>query len=182
MGRYRFVRAFIVSAAIVVISAAPAFAVMDTNTIGCRGSARIVGKDGTVYNISSDMEKAVIPREGTAAYDGLITKVTHDHGGKVEIKLGLFGVTIASWGPSANAHDKNSAAGTIQLPSALKYVLPGSYKVSGFHKGNEGGCSGHMTIEVAGGLTSSPAGIPVVVGSGLAAVGTLAAGRRKRVR
>lgn len=140
-------------------TAAPAGATFDENTIGCAGSATITDDDGATYDIDADDDRVVVPRVGSAAWQGSIATVTHNHSGEVRLELGPASVTVGEWGPAENAGDKSSASGTQELPEALANVPTGRYDVSGFHQGDEGRCSGSVTVEFEGSPFDTPIGV-----------------------
>jgi len=165
----------VVGFVLLVSAAAPAAAVIDPpNAIGCAGSAVIT--DGTKnYSVDATDTTVRVPREGTAAYNGSISTVTHDHSGSVDLKVATVMIQVGSWGPSKNASNAAQSAGTKVLPAALKNVPPGRYDVYGSHSGSEGRCSGHVTVDVVGSPLSSPFGMGVAVLSAVSALGLLLA-------
>ena len=140
---------------LLVAGAQPAAGIFTENTIGCAGSADITDGDTTVHVDANDAS-AVIPPQGSAAWEGSVETITHNHSGKVELKIGPGAVPLGSWGPSENADDEASASGVKELPEALGDVPPGSYDVRGHHEGDEGRCAGHMKIEIDGSPLSNP--------------------------
>ncbi len=154
--------------------AGPAAASFSTNTIGCAGSATIdgTGSDaGKTVTINATDSKATLLREGEAHWQGSITTTTHNHSGEVYIDLGWFDVTAGSWGPSKNASNQNSKSGVTKLPSALKWVPPGDYRIAGHHKGDEGECVGSIEIRLNGSIVGNPVGIAAIIGTILTAGG-----------
>ncbi|HEX9773984.1 MAG TPA: hypothetical protein VGB83_00170 [Actinomycetota bacterium] len=146
------------AAAVVLVTSAPAYATMEPpNAIGCHGSATITGEDGT-FEIDSDDDLAVIPSSGSAAWEGSITTVTHDHAGEVWADLGLeFGPidlnpSIGSWGESENAKDESMSSGVKEIPSFVKNLPPLLITIRGFHEGDEGRCDGFVAVDFDGKL------------------------------
>lgn len=145
--------------------AAPAAAEFTSNDVGCAGSA-VITDGAKQYTIDAKDTVAKVSAAGTADYQGSVSTVTHHHSGSIRLKVGPAGVTLGSWGPSANASNQSSKAGTKKLPAALGDVPPGKYEVTGQHRGDEGGCAGRMTLDV-----QAPASNPIVLGSlGLTAI------------
>lgn len=164
----------------VVLFASPAGAVIEPpNTIGCSGSARITDDDGKVFNADAADTKVVVPRSGSAAWEGSLGTVTHNHFGAVNLELGPTTIELGSWGVSKNDKDEKDRSGVRDLPSTLGGVPPGRYVVSGYHQGDEGRCEGFVEIEVQGNPLGHPAGAAAAVGT-LIGGGMLAfAGRPK---
>lgn len=176
--RGRWVARLIAGAAVgvgsVLAMAGPAAASFSTNTIGCAGSATIQGTGsdaGKTVTINATDSKATLLREGEANWQGSITTTTHNHSGKVYIDLGWFDVTAGSWGPSKNASNQNSKSGVTKLPSALKWVPPGDYRIAGHHTGDEGECAGSIDIRLNGSIVGNPVGIAAIIGTVLTAGG-----------
>ncbi len=144
---------------------APAGAVFDDNTVGCAGHATITGNDAKTYEADANDSTIKVPQEGTVAWQGSVQTITHDHAGEITVSVGPFDFTVDSWGPSKNDSNEPSKSGTRDMPSAIKNLPPGSYEISGHHKGNEGGCSGHATIEVQGSILGNAAGAVSVAGT-----------------
>ena len=144
-----FGAALFVTFAFFVAAAQPAGAVFTSNTVGCEGSAVLTAKDGTVYNANATDSLIKVPRDGGVAYQGSITTVTHDHAGEIDMEIAMFKVPLGTWGPRHNGSDTSTAAGVKDIPSAFAQVPPGKYRISGFHRGNEGGCAGWADIEIA---------------------------------
>jgi hypothetical protein len=154
--------------------ATPAGATITTNTIGCAGSATVNGTGGDAgktVTVNANDAKVTMLREGTADWQGSITTTTHNHSGQVVVDLGWFKITAGKWGPSANASNENSKSGQTKLPSALKYVPPGDYKITGYHQGDEGRCAGSIDVRFNGSLVSNPIGIAALIATILAAAG-----------
>jgi hypothetical protein len=118
-------------------------------------------------------------REGDVNWEGSVPTATHDNQGNVVIHLGLISVTAKTWGPSKNASNKVSRAGVAKIPSALKLVPPGEYKMTGYNSSDEGTCAGSMELRFTGSIVSTPAGIIAVIGTVIAAVGVVFAGIAK---
>ena len=149
----------------VVLLAAPAGAEFDDNSIGCSGSAVITDDDGETTTINADDSKVTVPTSGSAAWEGSIGTVTHNHFGVVNLEVGPTSIELGGWGVSENDDDEDRASGTKELPSMLGGVPPGLYAVSGFHQGDEGRCSGAVTVEVEGNPLTHPAGAGAAVGT-----------------
>lgn len=163
--RWRYFGPGLVAAIAVLLVAAPASAEFDDNTIGCAGSAVITDDDGETVTVDASDSKVTVPTSGTARWEGSIDTVTHNHFGVVNLEIGPTSVELGSWGVSENADDEDRARGTKQLPSTLGGVPPGLYAVSGFHQGDEGRCSGAVTVEVEGNPLTHPAGAGAAVGT-----------------
>jgi hypothetical protein len=175
----RLIAAAAVGAGAVLAFAAPASASFTTNTIGCAGSATISGTgsdSGKSVTINATDAKVTMLRQGVVNWHGSVTTPTHNNSGKVVIDLGYVKVTAGSWGPSTNASSKTSRSGVAHIPSALRYVPPGTYHMTGYHKGDEGECVGAMDVVFTGSILSTPVGIAAIIGTILSAFGVLFAG------
>ena len=170
----------LLAGAAVVGLAAPARATFTTNEVGCSGHATITGKNGKTYEVDAKDDEVKVPKDGTAAWQGAVTTVTHNHRGSVQLKLAFWGITLGSWGPSANAGGEPMKKGTKEIPSAVSLVPPGKYVVSGSHRGTEGGCSGNVTVEIEGSIFGSPVGIVSLGGTVLSALGLAVAAKARR--
>jgi hypothetical protein len=180
----RLIAAAAVGAGAVLAFAAPASAAFTTNTIGCAGSATISGTgsdSGKSVTINATDSKVTMLRQGVVNWHGSVTTPTHNNSGKVVIDLGYVKVTAGSWGPSKNASNKTSRSGVAHIPSALKYVPPGTYHMTGYHKGDEGECAGAIDVVFTGSIISTPVGIVAIVGTILSAFGVLFAGLARGV-
>ncbi len=163
------------------VAAPPATALLTSNEIGCDASTDITGADGRTYHIEATDKEAKVPTDGTAAWRGSLTTATHDHSGEVRLVVGRWDIVLGSWGPSANAAGETSAQGTLELPSFLEEVPAGRYKLTGFHRGTEGGCAGKMEVELERAAFSNIAGVSGLVGTGFfAALLLVSALARKR--
>jgi hypothetical protein len=164
---------------VILTGRSPASATFDSNDVGCSGHAVITPKGGASFTVDATQAKATVPREaGPVDYEGAVSTITHDHAGAVKVLLGPFGVKIYDW-KSANGSNAPSSKGTREYPAAIKKVPPGVYRVEGAHRGNEGGCTGHMDITVEGSPLSSPAGAGSLIALLLALAGVVASGRAK---
>jgi hypothetical protein len=161
----RVLVALVLGGGVLLVSAAPASATFTKNTVGCKGSAVITDKDGKTFSIDAADSKVKVPKEGSAAWQGSLGTVTHNHSGSVSLKVGLAKIELGSWGPSANASNQGSQSGVKEIPAAVKQLLPGKYVVSGSHNGDEGGCAGSIVVEVEGSALGTPAGIGVLIGT-----------------
>lgn len=161
-----------------LLSAVPAHATFTSNDIGCAGSADIVDRAKT-YHVNADHSTAKVPRQGEVHYDASVQTITHNHHGQVSLHVLGSSISVETWGPSANASDKNQKSGVRDLPSALKNVPPGKYVVEGFHKGDEGECSGQITIDLQGSAFSSPFVLASFAGTIVGAVLLVLAGFAK---
>jgi hypothetical protein len=180
----RLIAAAAVGAGAVLAFAAPASASFTTNTIGCAGSATISGSgsdSGKSVTINATDSKVTMLRQGVVNWHGSVTTPTHNNSGKVVIDLGYVKVTAGSWGPSKNASSKTSRSGVAHIPSALKYVPPGTYHMTGYHKGDEGECAGAIDVVFTGSIISTPVGIVAIIGTILSAFGVLFAGLARGV-
>ena len=171
----------IVVVAVVVSWAGPAGATFDANDVGCKGKATIIPKGGAPFVVDAAQATVTLPKEaGPVDYAGSVSTVTHDHVGEVRLDVGPYGLKIFGW-KSKNGSNESAKSGVHAYPS-LSRVPPGIYRITGFHRGNEGGCSGHMDVIVAGSPLSSPVGIGSAAGTVLSAVGVIAAGRKRAGR
>jgi hypothetical protein len=152
-------------AAILLLTADPAGAILTNDKVVCTGSAIITDDDGKQYPVDAADSKATVPKNGTAAWQGSVSPPTHNHTGEVVLELPLTDIELGAWGPSPNTGNEPSRTGTKNIPSAVEQLPPGEYVVSGFHRGDEGGCTGTVTVVIEGGILSTPAGIVSVVGT-----------------
>ena len=166
-------------AALVVAGSWPALATFTVNTAGCSGSATIAGTDGKTYKVNAAKASADVPREGTVTWQGGTSKVVKNHSGSISIKIGPASIPIDSWA-SPNKKGSTSASGTREMPSALKWVPPGEYLVTGGHAGKGGRCSGSIVLNVQGSAFSTPGGIVALAGTVVFAALTLLAGLAKK--
>lgn len=164
----RVLFAISLGAGLALVFAAPAMATFNENNIGCKGSAKVVGDDGTRVTVNAEDARVVIPRKGIAKWRGSTGPAVHNHHGMVFLDLGVADMTLGTWG-SENEKDEKSKKGTKTLPSNLEFAPPGIYAVAGFHEGDEGSCSGRVELELANGERD-------VMWQGGAAVMTLLAG------
>jgi hypothetical protein len=162
----------------VLLTASPAAAVFTTNTIGCAGSA-VITDGATTYNADANDSVIKLPKQGSAAYQGSIQTVTHNHSGAIKLKVGVVSIPMGSWGPTANNSNQSASAGVKKLPSALGSVPPGKYDLTGYHKGDEGMCAGKATVEIGGSALASPAALGSLALTALTGVGLLAAFKAK---
>lgn len=179
--RPRFLTGLLLVPLLALLPAGPAGAVITSDTVGCTGQADINSADGNVYRIDAGDDEAKVPREGSAAWQGGLSTVTHDHRGEVNLELPLGDVELGSWGPSPNAEGRAAAKGVKELPAVLKELPAGRYKVRGYHEGNEGGCTGHVVVEIDDFAFSNIAGVVGIGGTVLFAV-LLALAARPRTR
>ena len=167
---------------LISILGSAAGAQFSTNTIGCAGSATISGKTGsTAVAVSPSSKSSVvvtIPREGTVSWKGGTAVPVHAHNGKVQVNLGPFPLTVGKWSGN-NDKDLREKSGITQLPDAFKFVLPGTYQVTGSHKGKEGSCVGKASLVIEGDALSSPTGIAVAAGTVLTGAGLFSAAKAR---
>lgn len=164
-----------------MLGAAPAGASFDDNTIGCDGAAALTADDGKQTTVRASDDEVAVPRSGTAAWQGSIATVTHNHRGAVDLALGPFSIQLDQWGPSRNVKDEASATGTKEIPSAVGSIPPGRYVVSGFHEGDEGRCSGSVIVVIEGSPLTNPAGAVAALGTLVTAALLALAARAKAV-
>ena len=148
--------------------ASPAGAELTTNEIGCAGSAVISG-EGPDVAVDAEDDEVRLSGPESAAWEGSVAAVTHNHTGSIDLAVGPASIEIGSWS-SANDGDESSRNGTEELSGALGDVPPGKYEVSGSHQGDEGRCAGRMTVVIEGSVLGHPLSAASV---GLAAVGLL---------
>lgn len=173
MNRKRALAAAVIGMSAFVVLTTPAAAEFTENEIGCAGSARITSDDGKTYDIDATDKTAVVPREGSAAWDGTVSTVTHDHSGEIAIQIGPVKQKIDDWGPSPNDGDEPSKSDVKEIPSFFAQVPSGKYELSGFHQGNEGRCAGKITVEIDGGPFDTPIGLGTAALSVLGLAGFL---------
>lgn len=158
-----------------LLAAAPAGAVLTTNTAGCAGQATITGKDGSTAQVNANDTTVKIPREGSAAYQGSVpAPPQQSYSGSVSVNVGGLSIKLGDWGGGQSM--KNASAGTKDIPGAFQQALPGTYRVEGSHQQDGKSCSGYVDVEISGGLLSNPIGIVVAAGSLLSAAGLFVAG------
>ena len=170
------------AATAVLLAAAPATATITRNDLGCAGSAKVTGADGSVTVVDANQPSAVVPRRGSASWSGSLATATRDHFGEVTLRLGAVDVQVGRWGPSPNASNLTSAAGMTDLPSALEQAPAGRYRVRGFHQGDEGRCEADMEVEIQGGAMANAAGYAGFAGTAVAAALLAFAARPRRAR
>ena len=170
-----------VSAMAVLLVAAPAGAEITRDTIGCSGTATVTADDGTAVTVDAAATAVKIPRGDSALWHGEINKVTHDHEGSVDLRLGPVSVNLGTWGPSANKENKGTQDGVKDIPALLRQFPSVKWKLTGYHKGIEGQCEGEMTVEVEGSAASTAAAaVTGLAGTAAAAAGLVSAARPKR--
>ncbi len=171
----------VVSAIGVLLLAAPAGAEITRDTIGCSGTATVTADDGTAVTVDAAASAVKIPRGDSALWHGEINKVTHDHEGTVDLKLGPLTINLGTWGPTANSQNKGTQDGVKDLPAIVKGFPSVKWKLTGSHKGLEGQCEGEMTVEVEGTAASTAAAaVAGLAGTAAAAAGLLSATRPKQ--
>lgn len=134
--------------------ASPAGAELTTNEIGCAGSAVISG-EGPDVAVDAEDDEVRLSGPESAAWQGSVATVTHDHAGSIDLAVGPASIEIGSWS-SANDGDESSRNGTEELSGAVGDVPPGRYELSGSHQGDEGRCAGRMTVIIEGSVLSNP--------------------------
>lgn len=117
----------------------------------CNGSVTI---NGIAYGPANDTpaNPIVVPREGTATWEGSTRFPIHDHTGAVGIVVGPATISVATWA-GENADDETQASGVYQLEDAfdrLPVDVVGLYRVRGFHRGAEGQCEGEVVVRIEG--------------------------------
>ncbi|MEA2717948.1 MAG: hypothetical protein QOI99_2265 [Actinomycetota bacterium] len=168
-------------ALLVLCSVSPAGAEMTHDTIGCSGTATVTGDDGSAVTVDAAATSVKIPRGDSAAWKAASNKVTHDHSGSVDLALGPLSINLGRWGPTGNDGDKSTVGGLKELPAVVRLFPSVRWKVSGRHKGTEGGCEGEITVEVEGSTASTAAaGAAALAGTAAAAAGLVQATRPKR--
>ncbi|MEA2828357.1 MAG: hypothetical protein QOG43_2796 [Actinomycetota bacterium] len=177
----RILGAAAASAIAVLLVAAPAGAEITRDTIGCSGTAAVTADDGTAVTVDAAATAVKIPRADSALWHGEINKVTHDHEGSVDLKLGPVSFNLGQWGPTANNQNKGTADGVKDIPALLRQFPSVKWKLTGYHKGIEGQCEGEMTVEVEGSAASTgAAAVAGLAGTAAAAAGLVSASRPKR--
>jgi hypothetical protein len=148
----------------------------------CSGTATI---DGVTYTEANDSRAnpIVVPDEPnlTADWTGRTTNPITDHVGEIGVVIGPATVVIADWS-GENSDLETESAGRYSIDGAkdlMKVDLVGLYEVSGFHRGAGGSCDGSVMVKLEGNPLTTPVGGGAAAGTVLAALGTLAAGRRR---
>jgi hypothetical protein len=164
----------------VLLTPRPAGAVVG-GSLNCQGHATITSNSGQTYEVDAKDSKATIPKDGSIEYTGSTSPISHNHSGHIDLDLGPAKPTIFTWS-GKNATNKPSSTGTKKIPSLMNNLPPGEYLLSGSHSGQEGSCSGHITLVIKGNPLSNPVGIvgvagTVVFGAGLALAGVTKAGK-----
>ncbi len=164
-----------------LLFAAPAGAEITRDTIGCSGTATVAADDGTAVTIDTSATSVKIPRGDSAVWHGEINKVTHDHEGSVDLKVGPISINLGKWGPTGNNQNLGTKDGLKEIPALLKQFPSVKWKLTGYHKGIEGQCEGEMTVEVEGSAASTAAAaVAGLAGTAVAAVGLMSATRPKQ--
>ena len=171
-----------VAAGAVVLAAGPAGATVTRNDLGCAGSAKITGADGSSTTVDANQPSAVVPRQGSAFWSGSLATATHRHSGRVTLRVGAVDVEVGRWGPSSNSSNTTSASGNVSLPSVLEQAPAGRYRLHGYHQGDEGRCEADMEVQIQGGALSNAVGYAGFAGTGLAAALLAYAARPRRRR
>jgi hypothetical protein len=172
----------VMAAAAVLWLAAPAGAEITRDTIGCSATATVTGDDGSAVTVDAASQSVKIPRGDSAVWKGEINKVTHDHTGSVDLKLGPLSINLGKWGPTANGQNAGTKDGLKDIPAIIKQFPSVKWKLTGFHKGIEGQCEGEVIVEVEGSAASTAAaGVAALAGTAAAAAGLVQATRPKSV-
>ena len=139
----------------------------------------MTGDDGVPVVVDASATKAVtIPRGDSALWRAESNKVTHDHSGSVDLKLGPLSINLARWGPTGNNQNQSITEGLKDMPALVKQFPSVKWKVTGFHKGIEGQCEGEVTVQVEGSAASTAAaGVAALAGTAAAAAGLVQAAR-----
>lgn len=181
----RILKAGVVSAitatAGLLLWAPPAGAEITRDTIGCSATATVTDDDGSVVTVDAAATSVKIPRGDSAVWHGEINKVTHDHEGSIDLKLGPVSINLGKWGPTGNNLNAGTKDGLTDIPALVKQFPSVKWKLTGYHKGIEGQCEGEMTVEVEGSAASTAAaGVAGLAGTAAAAAGLVSAARPKR--
>jgi hypothetical protein len=110
------------------------------------------------------------------AWTGSVGKLAKTYNGKIALDLGLFKFSPSSWTFKGGPQRDLASSGTEVIPSVIKYIPPGKYKVSGIRNGDGSICKGYATLVLEGSPFSSPTGIGVVVVTALSLLGLLRSG------
>ena len=172
------------TALVVLLAPAPARADMDPNPLGCSASASVQNGRGKSQFIDANDGEVRLPRQGDVYWTGSVTKPAHRETGEVRMRLGFWTVTVGSWGTSANPTNQVMRQGATVLPTFLRYVPPGRYRVEGFHRAAEGHCQGAVTVVLAGSRVTTlgavgAAALAIPFAFGLVRAGRARAGRRR---
>jgi hypothetical protein len=172
------------AAAVVLLTAAPAGAVLAPNPLGCGASASVQSGRGKSQFVDAGDGEVRLPRQGDVYWTGSVATPAHHETGEVSLRLGFWSVSVGHWGASANPTNQVMRQGATVLPTFLRYVPPGRYRVEGVHRATEGRCSGALTVVVAGsGFTTVAAAaatlLAVPFGLGLYRSGRRRPGRRR---
>lgn len=163
-----------------LLLAAPAAAEITRDTIGCSGTATVTADDGTAVTIDAAATAVKIPRGDSALWRGEINRVTHDHEGAIDLKVGPVSINLGRWGPTANNQNSGTKEGVEDIPALVKQFPSVKWKLTGYHKGIEGQCEGEMTVEVEGSAASTAAAaVAGLAGTAAAAAGLVSAARPK---
>jgi hypothetical protein len=164
-----------------MLTAAPAGAEITRDTIGCSATATVTGDDGAAVTVDASARSVTIPRGDSALWRGEINKVTHDHSGSVDLKLGPLSINLGRWGPTANDANRGIQEGLKDVPAVIRQFPSVKWKLTGFHKGTEGQCEGEVTVQVESSPASTAAAaVAALAGTAAAAAGLVAAARPKR--
>lgn len=147
---------------------------------GCSGSVTIADRTFTERN-DTRADPIVVPDvEGLVAeWDGVTDDVITDHRGRLNLLLANGAVEIASW-EGENAEQSRTADGDEPidgLRDSLPFPLVGIYEIEVVHAGDGGSCTGSAMVELQGNPLTTPVGAGSAVGTLLAAIGVVAAGR-----
>jgi hypothetical protein len=165
----------------VLLAAAPASGEITRDTIGCSGSATVTADDGTPVVVDMAAKSVTIPRGDSAVWRAESNRVTHDHSGSIDLKLGPLSINLGRWGPTANGQNQSTQDGLKDIPALVKQFPSVKWKLTGHHRGIEGQCEGEVTVEVEGSAASTAAaGVAGLAGTVAAAAGLAAAARPYR--
>lgn len=144
----------------------------------CDGSATIGGRTYTPAN-DTPSNPVVLPSGPglVASWIGSTQVVITNHEGGIAVVIGPGSVGVASWG-SENKDKKTSASGEYpvdQARNALPVDLVGLYRVTGFHRGEGGSCTGSAMIKIEGNPLTNPIGAGAAAGTLAAAMAAFAA-------
>jgi hypothetical protein len=169
--------------ALVIWLAGPAGAEITRDTIGCSATATVTGDDGAPVTVDAAGKSVTIPRGDSAVWRGTSNKVTHDHSGSVDLKLGPVSINLGRWGPTGNDQNQSTKEGLKDIPAVIRQFPSVKWKVTGFHRGTEGQCEGEVTVEVEGSAASTAAaGVAALAGTAAAAAGVVQAARPRGLR
>ncbi len=165
----------------VAVPAAPAAATLDDSGLGCAASLTIAPDGQRQHVIDARAATIRMPREGRYSWRGSVEAPTHDHSGRLSVRLAWWHIELGRW-EGANEGEKRTASGSGQVPGLLPYLPRGMYTLDARHTASEGECDASVRLLLGGTPFGTAMGMVAVAGF-LVAVTTLPfVGRRDRRR